>query len=210
MEGRSITKCGGLAVILMALTGVTALADMSLQNGDFSLGFTGWTVEYGTVTDGGGYALFQEDPTSLTSTLSQSFTIPALAHELSFNVAMTSTGTYDPGAWPDAFTASLLDRATRNPLLSNPTYTDFYYIDHTGVVETIAGVSGNTVTLDISGLGGHDAYLVFDLLASDDGMATTVNVDNVNVSVVPLPGALLLGLIGIGTVGSCRRFLKAD
>jgi len=47
--------------------------------------------------------------------------------------------------------------------------------------------------------------LVFDLWGSEDGMLTSVSLDNVNVSVVPAPGGLVLGLIGMGAVGILRR-----
>lgn len=209
MNDKSFFRCGGFAVIVVVLAGLPGVADLTPQNGDFSLGLSSWTVEYGIVTDGGGFALFQEDPTSLTSTLSQQFTIPALALELSFDVVMSSTGTYDTGTWPDAFTACLYDNPVGlNPLICNPGFNDFFYMDHTGVVETVGTFDGTSVTLDVSAFRGLDAYLVFDLLASDNGMITSVSLDNVNVSVVPAPAALLLGLVGIGTgtVGLWRKF----
>jgi hypothetical protein len=103
---------GGLVAIITACIALPAFADPSLQNGDFSAGLSAWTVEFGIVTDGGGFALFQEDPASLTSTLSQQFTIPAQAAQLSFDVLMSSAGDYDPSTWPDAFTASLYDTTT--------------------------------------------------------------------------------------------------
>ena len=191
----------------------TASAGLSLQNGDFSSGLTAWTVEYGSVTDGGGFALFQEDPAFLTSTLSQQFTIPAGATQLSFDVLMSAApgGDTDPFVAPDAFTASLLNPLTLDPLVFNSGYSDFFYMDNTGGLETIAAVSGSMVALDVSGLAGLDAYLVFNLVAGEDGMTTTVNLDNVNVSVVPLPGALLLGLLGItSAAGLLHRHNKQD
>ncbi len=177
-----------------------------LTNGDFSTpGLYGWTVESGNVSDGGGYALFQEHPVDMLSSLVQEFTLPALALELSFDVAMSSVPGGDHESWPDAFMALLLDPLTFGPLISNPGYTEFYYLDNTGYLETVATVSGNNVSLDVSSLAGLDVFLAFDLLGGDDGMLTSVELDNVNVSVVPAPGALLLGLIGIGTVGTLRR-----
>jgi len=199
---------GGIALLCLCLT---SLAGPTVENGDFSAGLTGWTVEYGTVTDGGGFALFQEHATSLSSTLSQEFTIPALALELSFDVVISSVpgGDDDPFAWPDAFTASLLDPVTFDPLISNPGVTEFYYLDNTGYEETVGTVSGSTVSLDVSSWAGYDVLLSFDLWGGLDGMQTTVGVDNVNVSVIPAPGALLLGLIGTGAVGLWRRFSKS-
>ncbi len=79
MKDNSI-KLFGFSALIVAFTGLTAFAGPTLQNGDFiTPGLSGWTVEYGTVTDGGGYALFEEDPFDLSSTLSQGFTLPKLA-----------------------------------------------------------------------------------------------------------------------------------
>ena len=200
MVMRDCLRCIGVAMTVVAFVSLTAFADLVPQNGDFSDGLNHWTVEYGSVTNGGGLALFQEDPGFLTSTLSQQFiTIPAGATQLSFDVLMSAVpgGDTDPFAAPDAFTASLLNPLTLDPLVFNSGYSDFFYMDNTGGLETIAAVSGSMVALDVSGLAGLDAYLVFNLVAGEDGMTTTVNLDNVNVSVVPLPGAVILGLLGL-------------
>jgi len=204
------TFCCKIFVVIVGLalfSGSLVFAVPTIENGDFSTpGLSGWTVEYGTVTDGGGYALFEEDSFELSSTLSQEFTIPALALELSFDVELSAVpGGDDFGFPPDAFTASLLDPVTFDPLISNPGYTDYYFVDNQGLVETVATVTGNTVSLDVSGLRGLDALLSFDLWGGDDGMLTSVSVDNVNVSVIPTPGALLLAGIGTGLVGFLRR-----
>ncbi|MBA7656029.1 hypothetical protein ES703_63942 [subsurface metagenome] len=212
MSGKIRFNIPVVFAVLLLMPQSLVLAD--LVNGDFSAGLSGWTLEWGTVTDGGGYALFEEDAFDLSSTLSQEFTIPALALELSFDVQMFAVpgGSSDPFAWPDAFTATLYnDPVNLVPLISNPLVDDFYYLDNTGWEETVATVSGNTVSLDISSLAGLDAYLVFDLWGSDDGWLTSVNVDNVDISLVPTPSALLLGLIGMGTgvLGLWRRFNKS-
>jgi hypothetical protein len=204
MKKKSHVEWVASCVLVVLCTALPVCA--GITNGDFSTpGLYGWMVEYGTVTDGGGFALFEEDAFDLSSTLSQQFTISALALELSFDVVMSSDGDYE--SWPDAFMASLLDPVTFDPLVSNPGVgvTDFYYLDNTGYEETVATVSGNKVILDVSGFRGLDALLSFDLWASADGMTTTVNLDNVNITVIPAPGALLLGLIGMGTVGLWRK-----
>jgi len=162
----------------------------TLQNGDFTAGLAGWTVESGNVSDGGGYALFEEHETKILSTLKQGFTLPDwTSMSLSFDVKMSATsgGPHDPFAWPDAFTASLLDPATLEPLVYNPGRTDYFYIDNTNSIITIGTL---TVTIDLTGLGGRDAALYFDLIGSDDGMLTSVNVDNV--AVIPEPTTCLL------------------
>ena len=195
----------GLAVTLLFAT----LASAIPTNGDFSAGLTDWTVEYGTVTDGGGFALFSEDALSLSSTLSRTFNLPSKAAELSFDIVMSSEagGDYDPFSWPDAFTASLLDPVTLDPLIFNPGFTEFYYLDNTGYEDTVAMVAGNRVSLDVSTLAGQDVFLSFDLWGGLDGMLTNVLLDNVNVSVIPAPAAIVLGLIGTGLVGLYRKLL---
>lgn len=210
----SKTVCTKIPVLCMVV-GLFALSVASaaptLQNGDFSGGLTGWTVEYGTVTDGGGYALFQEDTSSLSSTLSQVFNLPVGSQTLSFERVMTSGGSPTFVSWPDTFTASLLDPLTFDPLIANPGVTEFYSLDNLGNETTVGLVAGNTVTLDVSALAGKDVFLSFDLWGGDDGMSTIVKLDNVNVSgvsVVPVPGALLLGFIGTSLVGWLRRAKK--
>ncbi len=206
MNNKSFFKRAGFSAIIVTLVGLTAFAGPTPLNGNFSTGLSDWTVEYGTVTDGGGFAFFQEDEFDLSSTLSQEFTIPALALELSFDVELSAVPGGDDYGFPsDAFMASLLDPVTFDPLVSNPGFTEFYYLDNTGYEETVGSVSGITVTLDISGLRGLDALLSFDLWGGDDGMITTASLDNVSVLVIPAPGALLLGLIGTGTIGLIRK-----
>jgi hypothetical protein len=208
MKKKSHLKSVALCVLVVLCTALAGFA--GITNGDFSTpGLYAWTVEYGTVTDGGGFALFEEDSSSLSSTLSQVFTIPALGLELSFDVVMTSVPGEEDETWADAFTASLLDAATLDPLIYNPGYTDFYYLDNTGYLETVATISGNKVILDVSGLRGLDALLSFDLWAYYDGMVTTVELDNVEISAIPAPGALVLGLIGTGAIGLWRRFKRS-
>jgi hypothetical protein len=172
-------------------------------NGDFSDGMNGWTVESGNVSDGGGYALFEEHPVEILSTLKQGFTLPDwTSMSLSFDVKMSAVagGAYDPFAWPDAFTASLLDPVTKEPIIANPGRTDFFYIDNNNPIITIGTLM---LRLDLSGLGGRNAALYFDLIGSDDGMLTTVTVDNV--TVIPEPCSLLLWLVGTSTLGFLRR-----
>jgi len=175
----------------------------TLQNGDFSAGLNGWTVESGNVSDGGGFALFQEHSTQILSTLKQEFTLPDWTTLLlSFDVKMSAVagGAYDPYAWPDAFTASLLDPVTKEPLIANPGRTDYFYIDNTNSIITIGTL---TITVDLAGLAGRDAALYFDLIGSDDGRLTTVRLSNVEI--IPEPCSLLLWLVGAGTLGFLRR-----
>lgn len=194
---------------IILLTCQVSQAGFTIVNGDFSDGLNGWTVDSGNVSDGGGFALFEEHPTLILSTLFQEFTLPTGVQSLSFDVTLSAVagGVSDPFAFSDSFTASLLDPVTLDPLIANPGFSDFYFQDNTGFEDTIASVSGNHITLDLFGLGldGLDAALYFDLIGSDDGFLTSVSIDNVQVSVIPVPGALLLGSIGVGLVGWLRR-----
>ncbi len=198
------------AVLVCLLCAPLAIAAPTVSNGDFTAGLTDWAVEWGTVTDGGGFALFEEDAFDLSSTLSQVFTLSPGAQALSFDVVFASApGGDDFGSPPDAFTASLLDPLTFAELIFNPGYTDFYYQDNTGWVETVADITGNTVSLDVSSMAGYgDVLMSFDLWGGDDGMITSASVDNVSVSVIPAPGALLLAGLGASLVGAVRRRFK--
>jgi len=170
-------------------------------NGDFSNGLEDWTVESGNVIDGGGYAKFDEHSTDILSTLKQEFTLPQDVLSLSFDVQMSAVpgGDEDPFAWPDAFTASLLDPVTLNPLVSNPGRTDFFYMDNTNPILTIGTIR---ITIDLRGFDNQEAALYFDLIGSDDGMLTTASVDNVEVA-IPEPCSLSIFLIG--TLGILRQ-----
>lgn len=177
-----------------------------IANGIFSAGLSSWTVESGTVSDGGGFALFEEHALDLRSSLVQQFTLPADATTLSFDVSMTAQpGGNDLAMAPDAFVATLYDNPTDlNALLSIPGYSEFFYFDNSGVEDaSVVTFDGTTVSLDVSSLAGQDVFLAFDLLGGDDGMITIVCLDNVLVptqpdAVIPAPGALLLALVGTG------------
>ena len=205
----SCISCRLIAFIsfIITLSGITVDASSSVQNGNFSNGLNGWTVEWGYVVNPSDYALFAEHPIDISSTLSQEFTIPSLAQVLSFEILMSETPgeDSDTSEWPDAFTASLLDPITNNPLIANDGYTDFFYIDNSGVIDTVADFTGRKVSLDVSGFAGCDAYLVFDLWMSYDGKQTIAQLDNVEISVIPAPGALLLGLIGISSLRVLKK-----
>jgi len=181
----------------------TARANLIL-NGDFSDGLNGWTVESGNVTDGGGFALFEEHPTEILSTLKQGFTLPDWPSlYLVFDVEMSATpgGPSDPFAWPDAFTASLLDPVTLDPLVSNPGRTDFFYMDNTSSLLTIGTI---TITTNLTGFDNQDVVLYFDLIGSDDGMLTSAAIDNVHIY-VPEPWSVLLWISGAAYCALRRR-----
>jgi len=194
-----------VAILLLGQLGLAG--PTSLQNRDFSAGLSGWTVEFGDVTDGGGYALFQEDAFDLSSTLSQEFTLPVLALTLSFEMLMETVGEEPEEPETDWFTASLLD-SLGDPLFPFLGETYFYSLSSDNDEEIGEGVSviDNRISLDdVTSLGDEQVKLVFELVPDDDDLETTVILDNVEVSVIPAPGAILLASIGVALVGLLRR-----
>ncbi len=176
-----------------------APAQAGLVNGDFSAGLSGWQLR-GPVTDGGGDAVLAEHPTEIMTTLSQEFVIPPGAESLAFEFRLASEPDSTSGSpFPDAFAVSLLDPVTFVPLLSSPGVPDYFHVDVGGATEydpALVNVVGDTVTLDLSSLGPADTFLAFDLLGGDNGLATTVEVDNVVLSerqgfIIPEPATIL-------------------
>jgi hypothetical protein len=163
-----------------------------LDWGDFSKGLTGWTVESGNVIDGGGYALFQEDPCQISSLCSPSFTLPLSLWEkrISFDLIMSTTENPFENAWEhawhDAFTVSLLDpNDSYKALISNAGLPDFYYTDTSGVIETITTISSNRIHLQVHDLQAETVVLAFDFFPARDGMLTSFALDNITVELNP-------------------------
>jgi hypothetical protein len=185
---RKISLIFAAAVVMAAAGAVQAVP----TNGDFSQDLTvGWTVS-GNVTWNGSLASFGEDLDTQNSTLtSDSFLMPESATTLSFFVnfgSVSQEGTPDT----DVFTAYLND----NPIFSVDNHEE----------TTFSG----TVTVDVSGLQGQNAWLSFNLYSDlDDKWLTTVELDDVIINesavTIPAPGALLLAAIGTAIVGRLRR-----
>lgn len=180
-----------------------------VTNGDFSAGLTGWSTS-GPVSDGGGFALLTEDPTFWQTSLTQQIVVPPETLSLSFEYELLSTPDGTSGyPVPDWFTASLLDPSTNAPILNTSGVTDYFYQARGGYPDfdpSIVSLLGNRVTLDLSSVAaGTDALLAFDLWGGDDGFATSVAIDNVEFTVVPLPGAVLLGTVGLALADYLRR-----
>jgi hypothetical protein len=193
---------------LVALIAAACLASpawgLGITNGDFSSGLVGWTP-LGSVTNGGGFALFQEGQTFLNS-LEQTFVIPGGAQSLSFDYVFTSTpGGPNISPIPDAFSAYLLDPVTFNPILSTPGFPDYFYHDSSGVTDydpSIVMLSGNSVILNLTSVPGNaNALLAFDFISSDNGLISQTTVDNVQLTVIPEPltaSAVCMALAGLG------------
>ena len=188
---------------------------------------------------GNHYAYFEESFDSsgaglLNSLTFDTFTIPAGTFVLSLDVLMYSEE-YNAGIPDtDSFIAYLLNANTSAPLSDfypdDDTKDWFYSIDTSVGEQTNAAVTGldndwRRVTLNFSLSEETYVLLAFDflgeidpaydddgaLLPGVDGVITTVNLDNVNVSevsVIPAPAALGLGLFGTGLVTLLRKSKK--
>jgi hypothetical protein len=189
--------------VLFVTVVFSSCATAQITNGDFNTpDLSGWVVESGAVTDGGGYALFEQGGYDELAILSQEFTMPDGALTLSFDVEMVLEDEEGPGPETDIFTAYLYDSSTNDPLGSISSDGEFFYMDNKDLI----GFDSRTVSLDVSGFDVDNAYLVFKLDSDlDDRTLTKVGLDNVNISIIPAPGALLMCVVGAGVVGWLRR-----
>ena len=204
MLNKGCFKCVFVSIVFLLVS--TQSAQSGLTNGDFSDGLLYPWVASGNVTydEEAEAALFSEMEDGTPSTLSQQFTLELGSLTLSFEMLM-ETVVEEPET--DRFTASLLD-SSDNPLFPVLGETYFYSLSSANHEETGEGVSviDDRVSLDdVTSLGGEQVKLVFGLFPDDDDFETTVILDNVEVSVIPAPGAILLGSIGVGLVGWLKR-----
>ena len=200
-------KIYSYSILAVLVTAGISLAGPSLTNGNFSDGLNGWTIEEGPVYSYSEQALLEENGYPYVTSMSQSFTLHGAAETLSFDIDMnTMQGTTGSSQYSDAFAAYLLDPVDYSPLISNPGFSEFYYLENNGFEETVGTVSGNTVELDVTSIAGQDVYLAFDLYSEDDGLITSVFIDNVMVApaAIPAPAALLLCGIGLAAVRHVR------
>lgn len=202
-----------------ALVSVLACAASanSVVNGDFSNDFIAsplagdWAVTFGTVAwHAGGFAVLEEDPGLLLSSIEQTIVIPAGAERLSFDYGLSSTPDGTSGfPIPDAFAAYLLDPVTLDPILSTPPFYDYFYEGRDGFQDydpSIVTVVGSTVTLDLTSVpGGTDALIIFDLMGGNDGYYTEATVDNVTLQVIPEPVTMVSGFLALTALGAYLR-----
>lgn len=221
MKGQTVFKSS--AVSIAFLFALTHSLQAGITNGYFPTDLTGWTVESGNVeqgpwpwpngSDNGSVRLapdYDTFPFPLNSTLSQVFTLDAGSQTLSFDLMMA---TESPET--DVLTAYLRNPITDEPLISIVGKEYFFSLSSDGDIEwepVLVSVTGDadgfTIALDVSGLAGSDAKIVFNLAHDyEDGVDTFAFVDNVNVRVplIPAPCAFILGSIGVGFVAWLRR-----
>ena len=181
-----------------------ALAD--LMNGEFIDNLNPWIVApEGSVLredcddDGDHDAKFSPENNPDSSILRQEFEFNELAQTLSFSFVMNVLEIPCGGGETDTFTAKLLDEGGNavNPL--EPAVDKYHFYE---MVASGEGSFPDTVNLDVSGFRGQQVELVFSLDHDyDDCYYSTVCLDNVAVSVIPAPGAFLLGGIGLSLAG---------
>jgi len=204
---KHMTFLKAVAVSVAFLFVSTHPVQAGLTNGDFSADLTtGWTIAGRVEWWSNVSARFGPDEEEVFqhSTLSQIFTMDAGSRTLSFDLVMEA-GSPET----DVFTASLLNPLTNAPLIFIDGNDYFFSLSSDGAIEydELVTVTGDTIWLDVSGLlADSNVKIVFDL-AHDyfDKTDTYAFLDNVNVSLIPAPGAFLLGSIGVGFVTWLRR-----
>ena len=204
------------SAVFFGFVAVAVKADLGnpLRNGDFSNSLsTGWT-DYQVVSVVGGNGILGEDP-DFYSFLEQEFTIPDLSVGFSFDYKPLFELDGD-----EAFSASLLNPFSHAPLVptdadpGDPSESYYFLTDSYGTTLTDSsfvtladiGDGWTSVSLDLATLGGFgtDALLAFDFIGFDASYGSRILIDNASVSVVPLPGAALLGMVGLGIIGLTR------
>ena len=171
--------------------GLTTLAQADLVNGDFSSGGAGWATS-GVVFFFSGTASFWEDlPYGYTdskgdfsySTLMQDFSRDSTDTTLEFDFKLPGIGT----------------ETDYLQLLLNGTVID---VASTSSADSNNDGNWHHWSQDLSAMPQGNTSIIFRLKGYDDILDTTVEIDNVAVtSVVPLPGAFILGNLGLGLSG---------
>jgi len=206
MKGQSVFKF--ITVSIAFLLASTHLLQAGITNGDFSADLTtGWTVEAGYVEwwndESARFAPdYDQDTFFQHSTLSQIFTMDAGLRTLSFDLMMEAGE-----GETDVFTAYLLNPNDNNEPLIYITGKDYFFsLSSDGEIEDeLVTIAGDTYNLDVSGITVSEVKIVFDLEHDYTDVDTYAFLDNVQVSLIPAPGAFMLGSIGVGFVAWLRR-----
>lgn len=209
------TRISMLAVLFLS----APVLALELQNGNFSSGLASWTTS-GPVSVQGGAAVMTENPEAYVTWLKQTFDLPTDSQSLTFRYGLNSSPDQTKSElFPDSFQASLLDAVTLKPLVQNGVFSDYFFVDRTGLLDLASEVTldGDKVMLDLTGLVlPRSVILKFEEYAGPDGYSTTVWIDDVLVEpresmppAVPEPMTLLglpLALAAAG--GYLRRLWK--
>jgi RHS repeat-associated protein len=187
----AVSSTGGVSVLR---NGHAAALTVPLGNGTFVQGLAGWTTT-GPVNALGGFVQLNENTSGLLTELRQTFTVPAQATTVSFDLVALGLDDATPGSLPDAFEASLLDASGSAAVPAfGPGATAFFNANpgptagSGAAFRTAPGVTfdGRHVTVDISHLAvGSQATLSFDLVGNPPAAGSTASVDNVQVNRQP-------------------------
>jgi hypothetical protein len=191
-----------VVVLLLVASVLSGLSKASITNGDFSaVDIDGnpilepWVPSSAElVINEGGHALFAENYFGdRISSLTQTITVPDGA-QLSFDYKLISSADISGPPNSDTFYAYLND-------------TVLFSVNNDSLAPDGGEISGSML-IDVSSFAGPDAVLKFVLLSDDDYFTTRVELDNVDISgsiaVVPVPSAILLGGLGVASVGWLR------
>jgi hypothetical protein len=205
-------RCFYLSMLIVAVSNVWSLtATAGIINGDFSTTgtapdpFAAWET-FSSLgdppADGGGFARFTAGDNLEDQQLEQYFTLPSLAATLSFEFRLATSpgGTSTGGVPPDSFQATLYDSAFVALFPSDVGFFSFFSVDNDGtayfdptfVSVVQLGNDWNRVSLDVSSLSSQDLLIEFLALGSDDGLLTTIDVDNVALTVIPEPASIAI------------------
>ena len=185
-EMHTIKRMVLLAVCLLVPASSQPLL-AGITNGDFSGGLSGWTASENVIYYDGWAVLRVDDEQELSySTLSQDgISLLPSDRWLSFDFVMAKS---EAGGETDIFTAAF--------------GTHLWTWEASDIV---GDTYSETVSLDLAGWAPGPYELLFELTNVPDGISTSVAIDNVQISVVPVPGAVALGSLGVGFAGWMLR-----
>jgi hypothetical protein len=201
-----------MSMLIIAVLNLCSLtAHAAIINGDFASEgtapdpFAAWETFSplgDPPEDGGGFARFTARDFLEDQQLEQWFTLPTLADTLSFEyrIAASLGGTSTNGAPPDSFQATLYDSGFSPLFPSDAFLVSFFSVDVGGTpffdpafvsLEEI-GSGWNRVSLDVSTLASQNLLIEFLALGSNDGLLTSIDLDNVMVTAVPEPASITI------------------
>jgi hypothetical protein len=195
-----------IGVLLFSISGA-AQANL-IVNGDFDTDLSGWTIAgSGTgVTWDSGTAHVGRPGANGTAIFEQSFDILSgvssllVAFDYQWQIIVPST--------PDFFLAELVYQSTSGLVTETLVSED----SNASPFNTTLGISSSVILSDVA-MGSNNGTIRFTVTESNTAAGTRIQLDNVAVNAVPLPGVLLLliaGLAGMvaGRRGSSQRSLR--